>query len=443
MFETNRLKEITILFWPIAMTMMLTSILGFIDSAMMSHYDTYGVSAINFATQFQIIFGPMFFGITTGINIFTVQYFQRGDHKHLVNLFKIALLLMLPIALIYFICVMLFPEQIISFFIDPTSHTGIMAIEYFKIIALNIFMMPINLLFTYQFRAIKRPKITLVVSTLQSLCNIVLNYLLIFGNFGFPEMGIQGAAIATVISRYAFTLIYFVIGYYIKAPFTVGLLSKIEIERELLTTVLQKVWPLVLVEFGFGLARVIYTKLYSFVPIDQYNAMQISNLISFMINAFVIATASSAAIIVGSELAKDQDQDLENTMKNIWTFMFIASIVILVLSSLVLPLAIPLFNTNNQDILVHKLLIANAIYMAVRVFSSGIIAILKSGGDTKLILLIDAGMSYFVGIPITFITLLVFNDNILALKIALISEVIAKLITGLLRMRKNIWQQKL
>ncbi len=81
--------------------------------------------------------------------------------------------------------------------------------------------------------------------------------------------------------------------------------------------------------------------------------------------------------------------------------------------------------------------------MAVRVFSSGIIAILKSGGDTKRIILIDAGMSYLVGIPITYLVLVMHGNNILALKIALISEVIAKLTMGILRMRKNYWRVRL
>ncbi len=443
MFATNRLRELFELFWPIALSMLLTSILGFLDSAMMSHYDTYGVSAINFASQFLMIFGPAFFGIVTGINIYTVQYYQRKEYRHLSDFFKLGLVLMLPVALLYFTLVQLFNVQIINFFIDSSSHTGQMAIDYLKIISFNTFLMPIDMMFIYQFRAIKKPKIPLVISTLQSITNIILNFFLIFGIFGFPELGISGAAIATVLTRLIYVFVQITIANRLKAPFIQNFRSKFSLEFSFIKEMLKRIWPLVLVELGFGIARVIYTKLYSYAPIDQYNAMQIAQLISFMLNSLVIATASASSILMGSELAKHEDGDVDNTLKNIWSFMAIASVLILVLSSIFLPLAIPFFETNNQELLVHKLIVVNAIYMAIRVLSSGIIALLKSGGDTKKLFLIDAGMSYLVGIPLTALVLLFHGNGILALKVALISEVIAKAIVGLNRMRQNIWRHKL
>ncbi len=444
MFATNRLKEIVNLFWPIALSMLLTSILGFLDSAMMSHYDVLGVSAINFAGQIQMIFGPIYFGIITGMNIFTVQYYQQNEYEKLGALIKIALILLAPFAILNFAVIWLFPDQIISFFIDPTSHTGIMALDYMKITSINAFFMPINMIFVYQFRSIKHPKIPLVISTLQSVTNIILNYFLIFGALGFPELGIKGAAIATVITRVVYTFTYIYIAIRIKAPFMTSFVNNAKLTKELFYKVLSKTKPLILVEFGFGAARVIYTKLYSYAPIMEYNAMQISNLISFMLNAFVIATASACSIVIGSELAKlNEEQDIDNTLKNVWTFMTISSIAIIILSAVILPIAIPFFDTNGEDVLVYQLLVANALYMGVRVFSSGIIAILKAGGDTKRIVLIDAGMSYLVGIPITFIVLVTYGNSILALKVALISEVIAKLIMGLIRMQKNYWKVRL
>lgn len=443
MFATNRLKELFELFWPIALSMLLTSILGFLDSAMMSHYDTYGVSAINLSGQFMMIFGPMFFGIVTGINIYTIQYYQRKEYKHLSDFFKLGLMLMFPIALLYFILVQLFNEQIISFFIDSSSHTGKMAIDYLKIICFNVFLMPIDMMFIYQFRAIKRPKIPLLISSLQSLTNIILNFFLIFGMFGFPELGIRGAAIATVLTRFIYVAIEIILAKRLKAAFIMNFRSRFSLEKSFIISILKRIWPLVLVELGFGVARVLYTKLYSYAPIDQYNAMQISQLISFMLNALVIATASASSILMGGELAKHENGDVDNTLKNIWSFMAISSLTILVLSSIILPLAIPFFETNNQDTLVRQLIIVNALYMAIRVLSSGIIALLKSGGDTKKIILIDAGMSYLIGIPLTALVLYFNGNGILALKIALISEVIAKAIAGLIRMRQNIWRKSL
>ncbi len=443
MFATNRLKELFELFWPIALSMMLTSILGFLDSAMMSHYDTYGVSAVNFASQFQIIFGPMFFGIVTGINIYTVQYYQRKEYHHLSDFFKLGLVLMMPLALIYFILSQTFTEEIINFFIDSNSHTGQMAVDYLKIVNINIFLMPIDMMFIYQFRAIKKPKIPLIISSLQSLTNIILNFLLIFGMFGFPELGIKGAAIATVITKFTYVTVEIIVAKRLKAPFIQNISSKFSLETDFIWEMIKKIWPLILVELGFGVARIIYTKLYSYAPIDQYNAMQISQLISFMLNAFVIATASASSIMMGAELAKHEKADVDNTLKNIWTFMIVSAVIIVVFSTFVLPLAIPFFDTNNQDSLVWQLLVVNSIYMAIRVLSSGIIALLKSGGDTDQIILIDAGMSYFVGIPITALVLYFHGDGILALKFALISEVIAKGIIGKHRLNKNIWRKSL
>lgn len=442
-FATNKFNEINKLFWPIATSMILSSILGFIDSAMMSQYDPLGVSAVNFATQVQQIFGPIYFGIISGVNIFTVQYFARKEYSKLKNLVGIAIVTLIPAMLGNFIVAFFFTDQFISFFIPADSHTGIMAASYMKLVAFNAFLMPIDMIFMFQYRAIKRPKIPLITSVSQAIINIMFNYCLIFGHFGFPELGIKGAAISTVSVRLIFFFVNIIIAKKVNAPFIGYPKQLFSFSKTMYKEVLDKMWPLIIVEFGFGFARVLYTKIYAYAPIEQYNAMQMAQLISFVINAFVIATANVSGIMAGGELSNGDEASLKNTMLNLRTYMAFCAVIIMVFSAFVLPNFIPLFNSGGEEGLITQLLIINGIYMAVRVFSSSAIAILKAGGDTKQIILIDAGMSYLIGIPVSVIALVIFGPNIVVLKIAVISEVIAKIISARIRMRKNIWKQKL
>lgn len=446
MFKIKSFDKISNLFWPIALTMILTSTLSFVDTIMISNYDVFGVTAITAATQIQSIFGPVYFAILMGVNIYTVQYFAREEYTKLKHLSGISLTMLLIVLSFNFILISFFDEKIISFFIDVNSNIGQMSLSYLYFFKFSILLMPIDMFFSYQYRAIKRPKIPLIIGVTQSTLNIILNVFLIYGIWIFPELGIKGAAISTIFSRVITVIIHISVAKKLKVPF-VGKISEIfSYKKEFFLEVLKNTLPLMLVELGFGLSNVIYMKIYSMTTIIEFTAYNIVKSISFLINAFVIATASVSGILAGSCVAIIDDKDdirLKDQMQDLFKFMGLSSIIILMVSFFILPLLIPIFtkDTIYYDYM-KKLLIINGIWMSIRVFSSSIISILKSGNDNKFVMLVDAGSSYFFGIPLTLIVYFVFTPSILVLRSMIILEVICKLIVGLYRYNQKKWVRR-
>ncbi len=446
MLKIKSFAKIKKLFWPIALTMLLTNTLAFVDTIMISNYNIVGVSAITTATQIQYVFGPIYFAILMGVNVYTVQYFARKDYTILKKLSGIALTLLIGLVSINFLIILLFEPYLINFFVDKNSEIGKLAADYMYFFKFSLLLMPIDMFFSYQYRSIKRPKIPLIIGTTQSLLNIFFNFFLIYGVAFFPELGIKGAAISTLLSRSTVIIIHIIVAKKIKAPF-IGKFSELfSYSKGLFKEVFFNTIPLMAVELGFGLSNVIYMKIYSMTSIIEFTAYNIVKSISFLINAFVIATANVSGIIAGSTIAtlKDnQEEKLKEQMKDLFKFMGLNSIIILVVSFIFLPLLIPIFTKDVEYYsYMRKLLMINGVWMAIRVFSSSIIAILKSGNDNKFVMLVDAGSSYFFGIPLTLLVYFIFTPSIIVLRSMIILEVICKFSLGMYRYNKKKWVRK-
>ncbi len=447
LFKNDKISSnILSIFWPIAISMFLSSMLGFIDSSMVANYSTISLNAINIANQIKSIFGPMYFGILSGIAIFTAQAVGKRDKQAISHSFGFGLIFILGLSIVNFFAVLLFSNQIIGFFVDVTTDVGQEALIFLKVTLINTIFWPISMLFMYQFRSIKKPKVPLYINTAMLITNLILNMLLIYGIGPFPELGIIGAGIGTVLSVGLFIIVYFVIALQIKADFLAHPKLMFGFSRSYIIKVLKTILPLIIIELLFGASRVIYSKLYIELGIESYTLITVSTNITNLVNAGVIATASTAGIVMGEALG--QDTDLEPIKKALFSFMRrIASLMFIVIV-VILPFTMFLYKPNDIVIehfyaYVYGLMIINGIYMVIRVFSSTFISILKSGGDTKVVIFADPLVSYLIGIPLTAVGLFVFDLGIISLKIIWLTEIIGKLVISYYLYKQNKWAKRL
>lgn len=434
------------IFIPIAISMFLASSISFIDSTMVANYSTISLSAINIANQIKFIFGPMYFGILSGLSIYTAQAIGNGNKKRVSNIFGFGLVLILTLSLINFAAVLLFSRQIISFFAPVTSTVGEEALLYLRITVINTVFWPISMLFMYQFRSIKKPKVPLYINTAMLATNTILNALLIYGVGPIPELGVAGAGIGTIFSVGIFINVYVIVAIRTKAEFLAPPKGMFDFQLCLAKDIIMSTLPLILIELLFGIANVIYTKIYVTVGIEAFTLVAISKNITNLVNAGVIATAQAAGILLGETIGSAGD--VKSVLKELFKFMRKMSIVIIVLIAFILPILIPLYKPNdivisNFMVKVYVLMIINGVYMMLRVYSSTLISILKSGGNTKAVVFADPVSSYLIGIPLTLVCVLIFNANIIVLRIAWISEIVGKLIISYYLFKQNNWMRKL
>lgn len=441
-----KFPEIRKLFWPIAMAMFLTSILSFIDSAMVSNYDQYAISAVSVSTQIQFIFGPVYFAIMTGVNIYSIQYFARGELKILKSFAGIAITMLLPVVLLNFLVILFFDQQIVNFFVAPNSPINIEAMQYLRWFKYSLLLLPIDMFFMYQYRAIRRPKIPLYTGVSQALLNIIFNYFLIYGNGGFEAHGVAGAAMGTLLARIIIVFVNIIIAKKLEVPFIGSVSEMFNFKFTLLKEVFISTAPLIFVELFFGVGNVIYGKFYAMTSIVGFTSYNISKSISFTINAFVMATVNVVGILIGSAISDGQPDpdELKTTTNSLFTFMFMSSILVILLSVFVLPLFISMFGADEKYYsLIYKLILINGVWMALRVFASSFISILKSGNDNKFVILVDAGSTFIIGIPLTIFIYYTYTPGILVLRSIIIIEVLTKIALGYYRYKKRRWIVKL
>lgn len=439
-------RNIEAIFWPIAISIFLSNMLGFLDSSMVANYSTVSLNAINIANQIKSIFGPMYFGILSGLTIFTAQAVGKNDKRKISQTFGFGLILILGLAIINVICVLLFSENIIGFFVDVNSEVGQEALLFLRITVFNAICWPISMLFMYQFRSIKQPRVPLFVNTAMLVTNLILNLLLIYGIGPFPELGIAGAAIGTVVSVFIFIFVYLYIAIKIKADFISKPREMFGFNASYCWLVVKTTIPLVVVELLFGASRVIYSKMYVSLGLESYTLINVSTNITNLVNAGVIATASTAGIVMGEALGKNSD--LAPIKKALFSFMRKISVIMFVIIAFILPFTMFLYKPNDIVIehfyaYVYALMLINGIYMMIRVFSSTFISILKSGGNTKVVILADPLVSYLIGIPLTAVGLYVFDLGVISLKLIWLSEIFGKLGISYYLYKQNKWGKKL
>lgn len=439
-------RNIESIFWPIAISIFLSNMLAFLDSSMIARHSTISLNAINVANQIRSIFEPMYFGILSGIAIFTAQAVGKRNNKAIAETFGFGLLFITFLSIVNFIVVLVFSSQIIGFFVDVTTTVGSEALLFLKITLVNTIFWPISMLFMYQFRSIKRPRVPLYVNTTMLVSNLIFNYFLIYGVGPFPELGIAGAGIGTVLSVFIFIFVYLYVAIKIKAEFIARPSVMFGFTKSYANLVIKTVMPLILIELLFGASRVIYSKIYIDLGIESYTLINVSTNITNLVNFGVIATASTAGIVIGEALG--QGVPLEPIKKALFKFMRKISLIMFLVIALILPFTMILYKPNDIEIehfyiYVFILMIINAIYMVIRVFSSTFIAILKSGGNTKVVILADPVVSYLIGIPLTWIGFYILDLGVISLKLIWLTEIIGKLAISYYLYKQNKWAKRL
>ncbi len=452
MEQSNSLKkEIFHTFWPLLVATIMNSALGIVDTIMIATCGDSAVAGISAINQYTFLVMPVCFAILTAFGTFFSQAFGAGDNQKMRSIFSLSMFLMLMFGVFNLVGILLFDEQLLRFYVGGDAQAIEYGLEYSKYFAFSALIYPLSFGIGNMLRRYKKAKISMYINVGMVVLNSLLNYLLIFGNFGFPELGVSGAAIATVISRLAALIAFTIALLVIKPEFKATLRKPFDIDKLLLKKIIIFAIPLVISEFLFGLGRSTYSKAYSMISVESFTASKVSFQVQMFMNAFVMAAANTVSIILGIKLGQISDKDeLKKISKTLVRFLGIISIFVFTVTLFILPLFVVFFRLEQPT---HDMTVAlvriYAIYLAFRAFSSGITFMLRSGGDSTFALIIDSGITWLIGLPLTFIFVFNFSDNFTAIDatkiIAYISvlEMIVKIVISFVRFRQEKYLKKL
>ena len=293
---------------PIMIQNGITNFVSLLDNIMIGRIGTEQMSGAAIVNQLLFVYNLCLFGGVSGAGIFTAQYAGQKDHEGVRQTFRYKLWLVIALTIITILILMCSGENLIGMYLkgegsaaalEATSRYGM---QYLWIMFIGLPPFMISQAYSSTLRECGETVQPMKAGVTAVLVNLVFNYLLIYGKFGFPELGVQGAAIATVLSRYveAAIIIIWSHTHTEKMPFAKGLYSTLKVPANLTKKILIKGTPLLLNETLWAAGMAILTQCYSIRGLNVVAAQNIANTINNVFNVVFIALGDSVAIVVAS-----------------------------------------------------------------------------------------------------------------------------------------------
>lgn len=429
---------------PVAMQCMLQSSFGIIDQLMIGQLGTASIAAVGLAGKFISIFTVVTGAVATVCGIMIAQNIGSQDNEEAVRSFSVNLLVMASIAVLFMLLAFLLPGQIMGIY-STDEDTIAEAVRYMSVIGISFLPLAINNCAATMFRCMDDARKPLYISIMAAIINTILNYILIFGKSGFPAMGIKGAAAATSLSSC------------ISMLFTVIMLSQLFRKKNIrftlscrLTRMTGKEYmlilmPILLNEFLWSIGENIYGIIYGHLGTAPCAAMTLTYPIQGLLIGALSGISSAAGIIIGKRLGKtDYEAAYEDSKMLVW-YGLAGSAFLSVILIIFRNYYVSFYQIEQEaQMMGSSLLLIFACYLPVKVTNMILGGgILRSGGNTKLILAVDLIGTWLIGVPVGLFTAFVLKLSVIWVYALLSTEEAARLAITIVLFRKRSWMRSL
>lgn len=433
---------------PIMIQNGITNFVGLLDNIMVGRVGTEQMSGIAIVNQLLLVFNLAVFGAISGAGIFGAQFYGCGDQEGVRHTFRYKAYICVIIVAVGIAILSWSGDGLIRMYLhgeesgqalEAALHYGQ---QYLWVMLAGLFPFAIEQLYTSTLRECGETTIPMTAGIVAVLVNLVLNYLLIFGSFGFPKLGVVGAAIATVASRYvqAAVVIVWTHTHADKMPFIVGAYRSFRVPGSLTGKILVKGTPLMVNEVLWAAGIAILMQCYSVRGLDTVAAMNISNTISNLFNVVFIAMGDAVAIIVGQLLGAGKMQEAKDTDVKLIAFSVMSCLALGGLLAVLAPLFPMLYNTSDSvKQLAASFLRISAVYMPVSAFMHATYFTLRAGGNTIVTFLFDSVFLWCASIPTAYVLSRYTALPVLFLYLAVQMLDVIKCIIGFILVKKGVW----
>ncbi|WP_242850058.1 MATE family efflux transporter [Clostridium polynesiense] len=425
---------------PIVIQNFIASALNTVDTVMIGAVGEVEIASVGIANQFFFLFTIILFGITSGCAVFISQFWGKKDIKNIKRVLGLQLIISVFIALVFTLAAVIFPQGIISIF-NKDGNVVTSGSQYIVIVAFSYAFTAVTFSYAASLRGIENSKIPMLVSAFALICNTFLNWVFIFGNLGSPAMGVQGAALATLIARIleAVLMIYYV--YHIRSPLAAKFKELIDLTSEFSLKILKKGLPVLLNESCWGLGIVMYNIVYGRIGAQATAAMQINNTITNLFMVVIFGVSNACMVIIGNRVGAQEYESARSYSRKFIKLSIVIGVLIAAGISLFAPFILSFFNISQLVYdYTRNILYITAAVMCFRTFNLVmIVGILRGGGDTKAAFYIEASTMWFIGVPLSMIAAFILGMPVYAVAALSMLEEIAKAILGYYRFRSGKW----
>lgn len=433
---------------PIMIQNGITNFVGLLDNIMVGRVGTEQMSGIAIVNQLLLVFNLAIFGAISGAGIFGAQFYGCKDHKGVQHTFRFKIYICAVILLVGILILSLSGENLILMYLHGEGNEQALeaALNYGKqylwVMLFGLLPFGVEQIYTGTLRECGETMVPMKAGIIAVFVNLLFNYLLIFGKCGFPVLGVVGAAIATVLSRYvqAAIVVIWTHTHVQRMPFIVGAYRGMKIPAELAGRILIKGIPLMANEILWAAGMAALMQCYSIRGLNTVAALNISTTISNLFNVVFIALGSAISIIIGQLLGSGKMEEAKDTDTKLIAFSVLSCVVIGLVLILLAPLFPKMYNTSDQvkELATWFLRIA-AGCMPIAAFMHATYFTLRSGGKTVITFLFDSVFLWCASIPLAYVLSRFTALPIVPLYLSCQLIDIIKCIIGFILVKKGVW----
>ena len=438
-------RHVLFLAFPMVLQELMTASLHIVDGMMVSGLGDAAYSAVTQANRFTFVFQIFLFGASTGSAIFLGQYWGARDIRRVRHAMGLGLAASLLLSLPFALTGLLFHRQVIGCLLRP-GESFELAVSYLRIIAPGYLLMPLGYMYSAALKAAETTYIPMLAGFAGIVVNTALCYVLIYGRLGFPAMGVDGAAVATVISTFLSLMINIAFAYGKKLPAGAKLKELVCRDRAFIRKYVRTALPVVFNEGLWGLGTTMYSVFYGTMGDVNISAVGVCATIGDLLWVFIFSATGATAIIVSKILGTGDKERGYLYAKRMLAGSMVTGIALGVLMFFLRTPMVGLFTELSQPARdkAGLLLLLNAAFLWTRSFNCvNVVGILRSGGDTVFSLALDAGALWLLAVPAAGLAALVFHWPVEYVYCCTALDEILKLFIGIPHFTARKWMNVL
>ena len=453
MKEKNFYRRVLSVALPMMIQNGITNFVQMLDNLMVGQVGTIPMSGVAIVNQLMFVFNLCVFGAASGAGIFTAQFVGCEDHKGIRHTFRFKVLVGLLLSGLGAGLFLGFGRELIGLYLtgegtpQDTAATMEYGLRYLKVMLLGLLPFALSNAYSGTLREIGETKVPMLAGITAVGVNLAGNYILIFGHFGAPQLGVVGAAVATVISRYVELAIVAVWTHCNsrRHPFITGALRSFRIPGKLTGDIVRRGMPLLLNEFLWSTGMAFLSQCYSTRGLEVVAAFNIATTISQVSNVVFLSLGNAVGILMGQMLGAgipaDQIRRDNRRMIHMCVAVCFGVGAVTVLLSGVFT---GLYNTTESvRHIAVGLICLSAVMMPVNSYNNAMYFTLRSGGQTFVTFIFDSGFSWCVCVPVAYVLSRFTDMPILPLYGICVGVDVFKVFIGKYLLDKGVWIRRI
>lgn len=426
----------------------ITNAVSLVDNVMVGKLGTEAITAVSIAGQLIFVFSLAVFGGLSGPGIYGAQYYGQKNSEGFQSTVRIKHIIGLGVLVLGLLAFIFGGEFLIELYlkgeskdIDPVL-TMELAKSYLGIMLWGLPPFVLTQIYAGSLRETGASLMPMAAGVVSVAVGVAGNYLLIYGKFGFPQLGVKGAAIATVLSRVVEMLIVISITFIRrkKHSFVIGLYKTMRIPRENAPKIIKKSLPIFLNEFLWAGGMAALTQCYSIRGLDVVAGLNISNALCNLLNVVFIALGNAVGILIGQTLGASRYKEAKNEAFSLMWFTGGVSFILTVILISIAGVFPNLYDTTDTvRNYATFFIVITALFFPLQGFLNALYFTLRSGGKTLVTFLFDSVFSWAVSVPMALLLCNLTSLPILAIFAIVQAADFIKVTIGYILIKKGVW----